>query len=202
MTTCYFLSVDYQHDFADKDGIASVVGDSPDFIDSCLIPFLRNHDLKVSEIISDYRLPRGKSHNESCVPGTLGYKSLLPDDLRFGNPHIKCMHNPIWTRENIGIPGRTLGKEYQDPEKFNKWVSVHFPDKNLPIIIFGETMDCCLLNTAQELYFRGYNPFILYEATDPMPERQPYKKELAENSTLALYTKIVHFEQLESFLSE
>lgn len=196
MDNLCFLSVDYQYDFAGENGVAKVEGDSPHFIASELVPFLRNHGIGVHEIVSDYRLPRGKSRNESCVPGTTGYRSLLPDDLRIGDAYIKCMHNPTWVRKNIGVPNAELGKEYQDPELFNQWIEHHFPDKSNPIVIFGETMECCLLSVAQELYFRGYNVFILYEATDPMKERQALKDIIATNSTLSIYAKTIHFSEL------
>ena len=196
MYNACFLSVDYQYDFAGDNGIARVVGDSPRFIENELVPFLRTHGIGVHEIISDYRLPRGKSNNEACVPGTIGYQSLLPDYLRVGDVHVKCMHNPIWVRKNIGVPNSDLGKEYQDPELFDLWVAQHFPNKSIPIVIFGETMECCVLSTAQELYFRGYDIYILYEATDPMQERQALKDVIATNSTLSIYAKTIHFSEL------
>jgi hypothetical protein len=192
----YFLCVDYQYDFVSPEGKAGVIGNSPLFIADTLIPFLVAKDFKVSEIISDYRLPRGKSHSESCVPGTQGFQSLLPDHVRYADPHIKCMHSPLWTRNNIGIADQPLGKEYQAPELFNDWVSRHFPDKTIPIVMFGETMECCLLNVAQELYFRGHNVYILYEATDPMPERQSFKDDISHHSTLSLYAKSITFKEL------
>ena len=198
----YFLCVDYQFDFASPEGKASVIGDSPLFIANTLIPFLELHEIKVSEIVSDYRLPRGKSCSETCVPGTLGFQSLLPDHIRVGKQHIKCMHNPLWTRENIGVADQPIGKEYQSPELFNRWVSHHFPEKTIPIVLFGETMECCLLNVAQELYFRGYDLFVLYEATDPMAARQIYKDDIIHHSSLSLYTKCITFKDLCSMLTE
>lgn len=177
-----------------------VVGESKKFIENTLFPFLRQNNFRVHEIISDYRLPRGKSKSESCVPGSVGYKSLLPDDLRSGKPHIKCMHNPIWTRQGIGIEGDVLGKEHQDPEHFSKWVSEHFPFVNKPVVLFGETMECCILNVAQELYFRGYSVFVIYEGTDPMPERQDFKEFIAYHSSLCIYAKVVRFDELKPMI--
>lgn len=197
-----FLCVDYQYDFASPEGKAAVIGESPSFIAKTLLPFLDEHSFKVSEIISDYRLPRGKSCSESCVPGTIGFQSLLPDHLRLADQYIKCMHNPLWTRDNIGVANQPIGKEYQAPEYFNEWVARHFPDKNIPIVMFGETLECCLLNVAQELYFRGYDLYILYEATDPMAVRQSYKDDIIQHSTLTLYTKCITFKDLCSSLTE
>lgn len=195
-----FLCVDYQYDFAGENGIARVSGNSPIFIKESLIPFFRKNHISVHEIVSDYRLPRGKSKSESCVPGSQGFQSLLPDDLRKGIAHIKCMHNPIWTREGIGIENSTVGKEYQNPNLFNHWLSENLPFLDRPVVLFGETMDCCILNVAQELYFRGYSVFVLYDGTDPMPERQEYKDTIAAYSSLCIYAKVIRFEKLLQLL--
>lgn len=201
MKNVEFLCVDYQYDFAGENGIARVVGNSPRFISSILIPFLRANHLSVHEIISDYRLPRGKSHSESCVPGSKGYQSLLPSDIRTGSVHIKCMHSPIWTRAGIGIENSVLGKEFPSPDSFNHWLSENLPFTSRPIVLFGETMDCCILNVAQELYFRGYTVLVLYEGTDPMAERQEYKDSIATASPLCIYAKVINFDELQKFLA-
>ena len=197
-----FMCVDYQYDFAGENGKVRVVGNSPQFIDSVLFPYFRANQIKVHEIISDYRLPRGRSKSESCVPGTLGFMSLLPDELRYGKPHIKCMHNPIWTRKGIGVENSVLGSEYQDPDLFSKWISVHLPDKDKSVILFGETMDCCILNVAQELYYRGYTVLVLYEGTDPMAERQEHKDLIAYDSCLCIYAKVIRFNELVAMLDK
>lgn len=167
MNKASFICVDFQYDFADENGKNCIKGKSTEFIKQALIPFLRENKIKVNEIISDYRLPRGKSSNESCVPGTNGFESLLPQDIKNKDVLIKCAHNPIWTRKNIGIPNAKLGSIYQDPKRLDKWIQSVIPNDCKTIILFGETMDCCIMNVSQELYFRGFDVKILYEATDP-----------------------------------
>ena len=188
-----FVCVDFQYDFADKNGANFNKGKSVDFIKNTFVPFLLKKGLSVSEIISDYRLPRGKSKNESCVPGTPGFESLIPNAIRNGSPWIKCMHNPLWTRRNIGTIGKELGEPYQDPDAFNNWIANHIKSKK--VVLFGLTADCCVLQTASELYFRGFDVYCIYEATDPMNERLAYKDDILNHSTLTLYSKIIHFNE-------
>lgn len=192
------ISVDFQYDFADKQGLNFNRGSSADFVKSTLIPFLKNNKIKVSEIISDYRLPRGKSKNESCVPGTKGFDSLIPQELRKGKQWIKCMHNPIWIRKNIGKENIQLGEIYQDSEAFNSWINEHISHRK--VVLFGLTTDCCVLQTASEFYFRGYDVYVIYEATDPMNERLDYKDEIMYHSTLAIYAKIIRFSEFKEMI--
>ena len=187
------ICVDFQYDFADENGVNFNRGKSVEFIKNTLIPTLINNNLKLLEIISDYRLPRGKSKNESCVPGTLGYTSLIPETLKEGSPWIKCMHNPLWTRNGIGESSKTPGEPYQNPAVFNEWISGNIKSKK--VVLFGLTADCCVLQTASELYFRGYDVYCIYEATDPMNERLEYKDEILYHSTFSLYAKTIHFDE-------
>ena len=194
------LCVDLQNDFASTGGKNYNMGKSSDFIKETLFPLLLNRKIKVSEIISDYRLPRGKSKNESCVPGTWGYESILPQELKKGHAWIKCMHNPLWIRDNIGIENCQIGVPYQDPMKFDKWLSQNLNTKK--VVLFGLTTECCILQVASELYFRGFDVYCIYEATDPMNERLNHKDEIAFFSTFALYTKMIHFDEFISMLEE
>ena len=192
------ISVDFQYDFAGEEGINFNKGSSVDFIKNTLIQFLKSGGLQVSEIISDYRLPRGKSKNESCVPGTKGFDSLIPQELRKGRPWIKCMHNPIWTRKNIGVENAKLGDVYQGPNAFDLWISQQIEHKK--IVLFGLTADCCILQTASEFYFRGYDVYVIYEATDPMNERLNHKDEIMYHSTLSIYAKTIHFDEFKNMV--
>ena len=188
-----FICVDYQFDFVNKAGKNFNKGKSVDFIENVLFPYLKSNGIKVSEIISDYRLPRGKSRNESCVPGTVGFNSCLPEDLRKGKQWIKCMHNPLWIRDNIGIANSNLGKEYQNPQLFNFWITESISNQN--VVLFGETADCCLLQVASELYFRGFDVYYIYEATDPMNERLGIKDQILSNSSISIYAKVLKFDE-------
>lgn len=52
------VSVDFQRDSSAEEGLCYRVRPCVDFIKSVLVPYLRKRDLKVTEIVSDYRLPR------------------------------------------------------------------------------------------------------------------------------------------------
>ena len=189
-----FICIDFQKDFAEEGGKNFNKGSSVAFIKETLFPFLKSNRISVAEIISDYRLPRGKSKNESCVPGTEGYQSMLPSDLKKGQAWVKCMHNPLWVRKNIGIAHSEIGEIYQDPKGFDEWVIGNISSKK--VILFGETSDCCVLQVASELYFRGYDVYVIYEATDPMNERLNYKENILYRSSLAIYATVVRFDEL------
>ena len=195
-----FICVDFQNDFASFGGANFNKGKSASFIKEKVFPFLKEHDIRASEIISDYRLPRGKSKNESCIPGSWGFQSLLPSTIKKGTPWIKCMHNPLWIRKNIGIPNAILGKEYQSPRKFNKWLKDNVPNNN--VVLFGETADCCMLQVASELYFRGYNVYFIYEACDPMNERLDKKDDILYHSSVSIYAKTICFDELLELIKE
>ena len=201
MKTNYdFLCVDFQKDFASAAGKNFNKGDSSRFIQDTLFPFLVANSVRVSEIVSDYRLPRGKSKNESCVPGMNGYESMLPPQLRKGKPWVKCMHNPLWTRKNIGVANAPLGEIYQDSQGFNKWIAEHIECKK--VVLFGLTADCCVLQVASELYFRGYDVYVIYEATDPMNERLEHKDSIMYRSSLNIYATTIHFDELVAMLED
>lgn len=195
-----FICIDFQNDFASPGGINFNKGKSVSFIKEKMFPFLKDRNIQVSEILSDYRIPRGKSNNESCIPGSWGFQSLLPSALKKGTSWIKCMHNPLWIRKNIGVPNVSLGKEYQSPRKFNKWLKDNVPNKN--VILFGETADCCMLQVASELYFRGYNVYFIYEACDPMNERLDKKDDVLYHSSVSIYSKTIRFEELLELIKD
>ena len=194
------ICIDLQNDFASFGGKNHNKGKSVEFIKEKLFPLLLKKEIQVNEIVSDYRLPRGKSKNESCAPGTWGFESILPSELRKGNSWIKCMHNPIWIRKNIGKQGDEMGNPYQSPKRFNKWIKEHLATKN--IILFGLTTECCVLQVASELYFRGYNVYCIYEATDPMNERLEYKDTIINSSTFSLYAKCIKFNEFLKLVEE
>ena len=195
-----FIAVDFQKDFTRPEGVCFNQGSSISFVKTDLLSFFRKNDIKTHEVISDYRLPRSGSKTESCVPGTFGFDSDLEEDVKHRDPWIKCMHNPLWIRNNIGKTGKKYGIPYQNPRRFNQWLTKHFgfPNDDLKIVLFGLTMEVCLLSLAQELYFRGYKVEAIYEATDPMNERISYKESIARHSTLSIYADVISFETLKS----
>ena len=77
------------------------------------------------------------------------------------------MNSPIWTRDNIGDPNKIAGLPYQDTKGFGEWLEENIgkPEEVTPVL-FGLTIDCCVLSTLQELSWRGYYPLVLKEAVD------------------------------------
>jgi len=193
-----YIAIDFQKDFTDEKGLWFIKGNSVDFIKYTLTPFFLENHIKVFEIISDYRLPRNGRKGNGCDPDTFGFESDISPSIKQGKPWIKCMHNPIWTRNNAGAKGVIPGKPYQKPELFDNWLheTIGYPVESKRIILFGETMEICVLATAQELYYRGYNVSMLYEATDPMNERLSEKVFLSQKSSIPVYANIMHFDQL------
>lgn len=95
------ISVDLQKEFSSPGGKHYRPHPNVKFVRETLIPFLREHDIRVVEIISDYRQPRPGDLDDSTKPGQWGYVSELPDDVKLKPVWIKCMNSPIWTRKNI-----------------------------------------------------------------------------------------------------
>ncbi len=162
------LSIDFQFDFSREGGKFYKPRPSVEFLHERLLPYLRCNNKKISEIISDYRLPRPSETKDYCVPGTNGYQSEIPDDLVHGKRWVKAMNSPAWTRPNAGIPSETAQLPYCDPIAFGEWLiaQIGLPYAGNPVFLIGLTLDCCVLATAQELYYRGYPVLYLYEAVD------------------------------------
>ena len=76
-----FLAVDLQNDFASEGGKHYKIRPSINFDKDVLFPFLKQKNIKISEIISDYRQPRPGDRDHSCVPSTWGYESIVPKEL-------------------------------------------------------------------------------------------------------------------------
>lgn len=204
MKNISYISVDFQKDFTDVKGIWTIKGESVKFIKEVLIPYFQMNKIIVNEIISDYRLPRLGHKGKGCNPNEVGYESEIPNDIKNANPWIKCMHNPIWTRNNIGIKDVNPGVPYQDPVGFNNWLMKYIgnPSNDKVVVLFGETIDCCILAVAQELYFRGYVVKVIYEATDPMNERLEYKDFIAYHSSLNIYAEVINFQDLKEMVEK
>lgn len=201
-----FISVDFQKDFSNPIGKNFNKGKSVDFIKNVFIPYCRENHLIINEIISDYRHPRPSKKGDgcSCIPGTEGYKSEIPVDIKNKNQWIKCMNNPIWTRKNAGIANKQAGIPYQDPEGFNKWLeeTIGTPSETDLVVLIGLTMECCVFCTGQELFFRGYNVKILYEGTDPMETGEDYKNNIIANPPFNIWNNIIRFDELKEYIKQ
>ena len=161
------ISVDYQNDFADPHGRWYQSRSCQEFIPATLLPWLRHTGASISEIISDYRLPRPSEREAYCIPGSPGYESLIPSDLVKGPRWIKAMNSPAWRRKNGGDASKDAGIPFADPDGLSAWLesSLGAPGES-DVILMGLTLDCCVLCVAQELYFRGYKARYLVEAVD------------------------------------
>lgn len=191
------ISVDFQKDFTAKGGICYKQRNSVDFIKNTLVPFLRRDNIKIAEIISDYRQPRPGDRGNLCHPGEWGYESEIPKDVKLKNSWIKCMNSPIWIRKNIGISDKKPGLPYQDPVKFNKWLlKTVGKSGEVQVILIGLTIDCCVLCTAQELNWRGYKIKILEEAVDSYSGNLNEKEQILNNPPLINWAKIISWEKL------
>jgi len=197
-----FLSVDLQHDFTAKGGSHHKLRPSVDFVKKTLLPYLDKKDIKVSEIISDYRNEYNKRSDDTCVPGTWGYESEIPDKLKNKSVWVKCQNSPIWVNKNIGNAKKEPGKPYQDSKAFTEWL-----DKNIGkaedvdfVVLFGLTLDCCVFCTSQELRFRGYTIKILEEATDSYSGTKKEKEMILNNYPLKNWAQGIKFMELKKLI--
>ncbi len=179
-----FISVDFQMEFTDPSGSQYRVRSSVRFVKTTLIPWFKEKGIKAAEIISDYRQPRVGDRGDCCYPGSRGYHSEIPQEVKVAPAWVKCMNDPTWVRKGIGderVTRNQLGLPYQDPEGFNAWLEkvVMVGNQKLNfIVLFGLTLDCCVFCVAQQLNFRGYRVLILEEGTDTFSGDQPEKKRI------------------------
>ncbi len=162
------ISVDFQKDFSSPDGIGYRARPCVDFIKHELTPYFRHHGLKLAEIVSDYRLPRPGDEFECCVPGTPGFESEIPADIKHESVWVKCMNSPVWVRENGGQAGEKPGLPHPDTAAFLSWLhqTIGRPDEVSAVVLIGLTLDCCVMCTGQELSYRAYPVRFLIEGVD------------------------------------
>jgi nicotinamidase-related amidase len=197
------ISVDFQKEFSAKGGKHYRPRPCIDFIKDTLIPFLRKNNVKIAEIVSDYRKPRPGDLDDSTRPGEEGYISEIPDDVKLKNVWIKSMNSPIWTRENIGNPNKEPGVPYQDPRAFTDWLNSNIgkPEEVDEIILIGLTLDCCVFSTAQELCWHGYKVRILKEAVGTYSGNPEEKEMILNNPPLSNWAKAISWNELREKLS-
>lgn len=207
-----FISIDYQNDFCLPGGIFYKDRPCQVFINSEFIPYIKKNNIKIAEIISDYRLPRPSEEKSYCIPGKWGYNSAIDETVRVGEVWIKSMNSPEWIRENGGDPTKEPGKPYPNPEAFDQWLksTIGTPDESGEVVLIGLTLDCCVLCVAQQLYFRGYKVRILKEGTDIYSIESlsellaPYVdyKDILFNSTHGMWSKLIDWNELRSELEK
>ena len=193
-----FIAVDVQNDFASEGGKFYTPKPSITFLKEVLFPYLKNKGIKINEIISDYRQPRLKDGGDGCHPGEWGYESLVPKELR-KSVWVKCMNSPIWIRKHIGDAHKAPGLPYPDSKAFEKWVNknIRKPGEVFPVI-FGLTIDCCVLSTVQEFRWRGYEPIIIKEAVDHASGKEEDKNIVLEKTALRWWAKAVNWNQFKN----
>lgn len=195
-----FISIDFQNDFISEDWLQFKPRQSVKFVKQTLIPFLRKHNVKIAEIISDYRQPKPRSKRNTCCPGESGFESGIPEDIKFKKSRIKCMNSPIWVRKNIGLANKKPGIPYQDTKAFNKRLekTIGKPEEVGEIILFGLTVDCCVLCTAQELSWRGYDVKIIEEGVDTYSGDPQEKQQILNNYPLMNWAKPISWATLKN----
>ena len=193
------ISVDFQKDFTSKGGVCYKPRPSVKFVKEILIPYLRKNNIKISEIISDYRQRRPGDTGDLCHPGEWGYESEIVKDVKNKNVWIKCMNSPIWTRKNIGLKNKKPGIPYQNTKSFTKWLekSIGKPEEVEEVILIGLTIDCCVLSTAQELRWRNYKINILKEAVDTYSGSKKEKYLVLNNRPLLNWAKVISWKELK-----
>lgn len=194
-----FIAVDLQNEFASEGGKFYTHKPSLLFLQDTLFPFLHTHQIKVNEIISDYRQPRPGDGGDGCYPGSWGYASLIPDNLR-KSQWVKCMNSPIWIREHIGEKDGTPGLPYPDSKAFGNWVkkNIGSPENSTPVI-FGLTIDCCVLSTVQEFRWRGFKPIVIKEAVDHASGNPEDRDIVLEKTALRWWASVLNW---KNFITE
>ena len=193
-----FIAVDIQNEFATEGGKFYTPKPSVEFLKSTMFPYLRERGIQVNDIISDYRQPRPGDSGDGCAPGTWGYESLIPDDLR-KSLWIKAMNSPIWIREHGGDGSKVPGKPYPDSAAFGKWVeeNIGAPETTRPVL-FGLTIDCCVLSAVQEFRWRGFSPVVIREAVDHASGKEDDKDIVLEKTALSWWSEAVDWKQFTS----
>jgi nicotinamidase-related amidase len=202
MSSTELICIDFQRDFTSPGGACYAPRSSVDFVKDVLVPFLRERGLKLHEIVSDYRQPRPGDPRDCCRPGDGGFESDIPPDMKDLNIWLKSMNSPAWVRENIGDPDREPGIPYPDPRGLSAWLesSIGSPGEAGPVVLFGLTLDRCVLCTAQELRFRGYNVRILAEGTDTASGSQEEKRYLLEHPPVTYWARPITWGELKGML--
>ncbi len=195
----HFLCVDLQNDFASEGGRYYVPGSSLGFVRDVLVPFMRESGAKAVEIISDYRQPRKGDPRDCCRPGEWGFISQLPEDVRKGKQWVKSMNSPVWTRKGAGDPDTEPDEPYQDPDDFGRWLSENLgaPEGSRTVVVFGLTLDRCVLSTVMELSWRGYRPLVLTEATDLSSGDAAGKNMFLRSIPFIHWGEVVDFKELK-----
>ncbi len=196
------VSVDFQKDFSSPSGKCYRPRPCIDFIKDELAPYCRAHDLKIAEIVSDYRLPRPGDEFECNVPGTTGYESEIPQEIKYSPIWVKSMNSPVWTRENAGVANKKPGLPYPDTQAFQNWLyqTIGRPEEVSAVVLIGLTIDCCVLCTGQELSYRAYPVHFLVEGVDTIDGNQEEKARILE-SPASNWGEAIHWADFQKMVA-
>lgn len=178
------VSVDLQQDFTAENGTNYRPRPCVKFLKQELFPYLRRKNVAIAEIVSDYRLPRPGDENDCCIPGTNGYESEVPLQIKNPDVWVKCMNSPEWTRDNAGVASAPPGLPRPAPDAFTQWLERTIGPAGEAVTLIGLTLDCCVLATALALRHRAYNVSYLVEGVDTYSGLEEEKKWLFKTAAL------------------
>lgn len=195
-----FIAIDIQNEFASEGGKFYTSKPSINFLQNILFPYFKKNNIKINEIVSDYRQPRPGDGGDGCHPGSWGYESLVPKELK-KSFWVKSMNSPIWIREGIGDENSIPGKPFPDSNAFGMWIEKNIgePDEVRPAI-FGLTIDCCVLSTVQEFRWRGFEPIVIREAVDHASGKEEDKNIVLEKTALSWWAETFSWEEFREKL--
>jgi len=199
MNKIQLLCIDLQKDFSAEGGKNYRPHANVEFIKNTIVPFFVDNNLKIAEIVSDYRQPRPGDRGDSCDPGTDGYTSELDDNVKKMPVWKKCMNSPIWVRDNIGDASLAPGFPYEDTKELGLWLdSVIGDPKETDVALIGLTLDCCVLCCAQELSMRGYKVYIIEEGVDVYTGLENEKRQAIDGPIIRNWASVVKWDELKN----
>ena len=167
-----------------------------------LYPLLKKYDIRVFQIMSDYRAP-SKEHKIGCQPGTIGFMSGLDNKYCEGETFYKANISPLWQRKNIGLADSPTDEPYVDTKKFTDWINNNFDSPSeTKIILMGIGIESSMFATAKEFSQLGYDVYFLFEACDTIRHNKAYKRLLFENSPLLEYVGLITYKKLAKDLKK
>lgn len=111
------------------------------------------------------------------------------------------MNSPIWIRKNIGIAKKKPGLPMADSKAFGKWIKKNIGTlEDTTPVIFGLTIDCCVLSTVQEFRWRGFKPIIIREAVDTSNGIIEDRDIVLEKTALRWWGKTMKWEDFKKLL--
>jgi nicotinamidase-related amidase len=131
------------------------------------------------------------------------YKFIAVDIQNdFATDWVKCMNSPIWIRKNGGNSKKKPGLPFADSKKFSKWIKKNIGNReDTTPVIFGLTIDCCVLSTVQEFRWRGFNPIIIREAVDHASGKIEDRDIVLEKTALRWWGKTMNWEDFKKLIN-